>query len=310
MESTKNLTQRVGLTRKAKRNIYYFCIMALPILQFLVFYIYVNIESVLMAFSSYEVALGGYKQSFTIGNFKEAFALLKARPPLFKNSLILFFVQLFISYPLALLFSNYIYKKWAASGFFKTILFMPQLISGLVYGIIFSFLVTDCYKFISGDTMTLLDPNRENIARTTVIIFNVLMGFGVNVLLFSGSMSNINASVVESAHLDGANNIQEFVYITLPAIYGTFVQLFIVTLSGIFTNQMGLMALYQGKDNALATIGYYMYLQTLWSPGLTGDIGQILYPVLSAMGLMITVVVVPITLTTRKVLMKVGPSEN
>ena len=310
MESTNPATKRFGLTRNSKRNIYYFCIMALPILQFLIFYVYVNIDSVMMAFSSYEVALGGYNRAFTLGNFKEAFALLKARPALFGNSLIMFCVQMFISYPLALFFSNYIYKKWPASGFFKTILFMPQLISGLVYGIIYSFLVTDCYKFISGDTLTLLDPNRENMARTTVIVFNVLMSFGVNVLLFSGSMSNINVSVVESAHLDGANNFQEFVYITLPAIYGTFVQLFIVTLSGIFTNQMGLMALYQGKDNALSTIGYYMYLQTLWSPGLTGDVGQILYPVLSAMGLILTLVVVPITLTTRKVLMKVGPSEN
>ena len=303
MEHTSCTKNKITMTRKKKRNIYYFCIMALPILQFAIFYIYVNLDTILMAFSKYEVTLGGYKQTFTFDNFSEAFKLLQKRPALFENSLILFAVQLFISYPLALIFSNYIYKKWPASGFFKTILFMPQLISGLVYGIIFSFLVTDCYKFIFNDTLTLLEPNRENVARTTVIIFNVLMGFGVNVLLFSGSMSNINVSVVESAHLDGANNIQEFIYITIPAIYGTFVQLFIVTLSGIFTNQMGLMALYQGKDNALSTFGYYLYLQTLWSPGLTGDVGQILYPVLSAMGLMITVIVVPVTLMTRKILM-------
>lgn len=309
MENVKKATKGM-MTRRQKRNIYYFCIMALPILQFIIFYIYVNLESISMAFSKYTVALGGYKQTLTLENFAEAFKLLQRRPALFKNSFILFTVQVFISYPLALFFSNYIYKKWPASGFFKTILFMPQLISGLVYGIIFSFLVTDCYKFVFNDKLTLLDVNRENIARTTVIIFNVLMGFGVNVLLFSGSMSNINVSVVESAHLDGANNFQEFIYITFPSIYSTFAQLFVVTLSGIFTNQMGLMALYQGKDNALSTIGYYLYLQTLWSPGLTGDVGQILFPVLSAMGLMITVIVVPVTLTVRKLLAKYGPSDH
>jgi len=312
----KNNITTKQMSRQTKQNLYFFCIVALPILQFLIFYVYVNFDAVIMAFSKYELNAGvgtGFSKTLTLDNFAQAFEAIRKKPYLIGNSLTMFAVQLTVCYPLALLFSNYIYKKWWGAGFFKTVLFMPQLISGLVYGIIFSFLAGDCYTALTGDELGLLSLDREtlDIPRTTVILFNVIMNFGVNVLLFSGAMSNINVSIVESAHLDGANSIQEFIHITIPSIYGTFVQLFVVSIASIFTNQMCLMELYAGHAGGLATVGYFLFFEAKNSglvPEMTSGVYELLYPALSALGVTITAIVVPITILLRKALYKFGPS--
>ena len=154
-----------------------------------------------------------------------------------------------------------------------------------------------------------MNLNNIDVSRTTVLIINCLLGFGVNVLLFSGSMSGINESVVESAQLDGVNNMQEFLYITVPMVWPTVVQLLVVSVSAIFTDQMNLMTFYGDKAYELSTLGYFMYFQAAWSDVIPK--GTFLsYGALSAMSLMITAVVFPLTMLVRNLLNKYGPNTD
>ena len=301
--------ERVQLKRKTKRALFFWCMAALPLLQFLIFYVYVNFNNVILAFQHYELNENfTFDVSFTFGNFATAWNTVAEKPYLITNSLVKFVVLMLIQYPLALIFSNYIYKKWPGSGFFKTVLFMPQLISGLIYGLLFKYIVSDVYVALDPTAITgLLDLNNLATARTTVLVISCLMGFGVNVLLFSGSMSGINESIVESAQLDGVNNLQEFLYITLPMTWPTVVQLVVVSVSAIFTDQMNLMTFYGDKAYELSTLGYFMYFQAAWSDVIPK--GTFLsYGTLSALSLMITAVVFPLTLIVRKLMTKYGPS--
>ncbi|HBB05301.1 MAG TPA: ABC transporter permease, partial [Firmicutes bacterium] len=38
-----------------------------------------------------------------------------------------------------------------------------------------------------------------------MILFNIVMSFGVNVLLYANAMGNVNPALIESASLEGAN---------------------------------------------------------------------------------------------------------
>jgi len=300
------------LKRKTKRAIFFWLMAALPLLQFAIFYVYVNFNNIVFAFESYQLnELFTYDVSFTMGNFSTAWNVIADQPHLLTNSLVKFVVLVVIQYPFALIFSNYIYKKWPASGFFKTILFMPQLISGLIYGILFLYMATDLYGLIDPSRPGgLFDLKDLSTARTTVIIYCCLMSFGVNVLLFSGSMSGINESVVESAQLDGANTLQEFWYITIPLIWPTIVQLFVVSVSAIFTEQMNLMTFYGSRAGGLSTLGYYMYVQAQQADFTAKTVGGLNYSELAAMSLMTTVVVFPLTMVVRKIMTKCGPSTD
>ena len=61
-------------TRKQRRTVFYTLMFALPILQFLLFYLYVNFNSIIMAFQKkVEIEPIGYETSFTWEHVKNAF---------------------------------------------------------------------------------------------------------------------------------------------------------------------------------------------------------------------------------------------
>ncbi|MBR2375581.1 MAG: sugar ABC transporter permease, partial [Clostridia bacterium] len=299
--------------RKKNRGIFYACMVALPLLQFCVMYIYVNFNSILLSFQEYIPNVGklGYKVKFAkLSNYLKAWEEIERRTYMLKNSLLVFFCSTIVGIVLALIFSFYLYKNYLGSGLFKVVLFMPQIISGVVFALLFKYMVTDVYKELyemvtNKTTLGLFDDNDTRFP--TILFFNIWIGFGVNVMLFSGSMSGINESVVESAHLDGVNLIQEFWYITIPMIYPTLVTFIVVGLAGIFTNQAHLYTLFASSADTVSTYGYFMYVQTL-KADVTENINNMSYPELSAMGLMMTLVVFPLTVGVRKLLEKCGPS--
>ena len=73
---------------------------------------------------------------------------------------------------------------------------------------------------------------------------------------------------------------------------------------GIFTNQMNLFTFFdEYADPSLYTFGYYLFRGVKLAEYKD-------YPYLSAMGLLLTAVAVPLTLFVRWALTKFGPSKD
>lgn len=302
-------------SREKKRLAFYACFIALPLLQFCLFYIYTNFNSILLAFQTYipNANATGYRIEFAgFTNFVKAFQTIVENFFMIKNSFIMFLCSTLLGMTLALLMSFYLYKRFVAAGFFKVILFMPQIVSHVVFAMLFRYIVNDVYPWIvlqtTGENIWGLLVNPETRFPLTVF-FNLWVGFGVNVLLFHGAMEGINPSVVESAQLDGVNLAQEFWFITIPLIFPTFVTFLVLGLAGIFTNQMNLYSLYGAYAEELSTFGYFIYLNSSKSD-VVASVGYLSYSELSAVGLLLTLVVFPITFFTRKLLEKYGPSTD
>ena len=95
--------------------------------------------------------------------------------------------------------------------------------------------------------------------------------------------------------------MQELWYIVIPCIWPTFVTFMIVSIVGIFTNQMSLHTFFGvHAESKLYTFGYYLYKEVLIAE-------QFQYPYLSAMGMLLTAVAIPITLIARYLFNKLGP---
>lgn len=302
--------------RVRTRMIFYGIMIALPLLQWLVFYVGLNFNTLILAFQNWQYKTDGtlgYQVTFAgFDNFKVAFQFFKDANYMLKNSLILAFWKILIGTTLALIFSFYIYKKFFAAGVFKTLLFMPQMVSGLIFGLLFKYVANDLFVAIFGagqkGFMGLLDRSSE-ITHTVILIYDVFLSFGVNVLLFSGSMSAIDESVVESAKLDGANLLQEFVYITLPMIYPTIVSFFVIGLCHVVTDQMHLYSMFGNNAKEIGTIGYYLYLLAKQGSEIAQN-GYYSYAQLSAIAIVCTLVMVPTTLTIKKLMTKFGPTAD
>lgn len=298
-------------TRAAKGDmLFYVLMMAWPILQFCVFYIAVKFNSILYSFQRYDKLSRTF--TWTLDYVKSALKMMTSSPALvetMKMTLLFFLLFTGINTPLGLLFSYYISKKQFASGFFRVFLFLPSIICSvimvLIYGNFVDVALPEIVRVLTGKTVGGL-MSTKSTRFFAVMFYNLLVGFGVNVLMYSNAMSAISEEVVEAAHLDGATGLKEFWFITLPSIYPTLVTFLITALAGMFLNQYNLYSFFgSGEHFGLQTYGLYFYVQTLAADGSRAEYSQI-----SAIGLWLTFIALPLTYGVKFLLEKLGPSED
>ena len=315
------MKQLNGINKKKTYNlIFYICIVAIPVAQFLLCYVYVNAKMFLLGFQEYDYGFeSGRKAGYYLlsaphffDNFKAFFSSAFGNGENYalkyavKNSISVFFITYFISQTFALLFSFYIYKNRAGSSFFRVALFVPSVVSSIVMCLIFLYVgeeaIPGIIKMITGNQPVGWFSD-EKIRFPFLIFFAIFVGFGSHTLLYVGAMNGINDSIIEASKLDGANSFQEFVFVIFPMIFPNFITFTVASCAGIFTNQLNLFSIYGGGeiDYELYTMGYYLYNAT---KGAT----NVEYPAISAIGFVITCVTIPITFIVNKLLKKFGPS--
>lgn len=96
--------------RRFSEALFVYCAIALPLLQFIIFYVAVNINSIFLAFQSYDYGLGSYK-FLGFDNFAAFFGDIIHEPVLIisiRNSAIAYACTLFIAMPLGICFSFFV----------------------------------------------------------------------------------------------------------------------------------------------------------------------------------------------------------
>jgi ABC-type sugar transport system permease subunit len=281
-----------------------FCalVLAVPVAQFIIFYVVVNFNSIIMAFQKYE---NGAFVFNGLSNFKTMWEEIAHGATLdaLKNSVIVYLCSSLLGLTLSLVFSFYIYKKMPLSKTFRVFLYLPSILSSMVTVTVFKQLVEIGVKNVFSLQDGLL--SNPDTKMGTLIFFQLLMGFGTQILMYSGAMNGIDDSAVEAARLDGVNTFQEFFYITLPLIYPTIVTFLVVGMAGMFTNQLNLYAFYGNGGNLgreYWTIGFMLFQRVNTSKTMAE------YPLLSTYGISLTLIAAPMTLLFRKMLEKFGPS--
>ena len=142
-----------------------------------------------------------------------------------------------------------------------------------------------------------LHGNEQRAMFIVVIFYNLWVGFGTQVLLYSNAMEQINPSIIEAGQLDGAKPMREFFSIVLPEIIGTVLTFMIASIAAMFMNQANLFNFYGPWDGTYPlTLGYYMF--TLVQINSSGY-GYAWFPYASALGLCCTLVAIPLTILFR-----------
>ena len=303
---------RIGLRRSLP---FYSIMIAWPVLQFCVFYIGVNFNSILLAFKDYA---NDTDYTWSFNNFKVWLNFSDSTygayiPKAMVVSLKAYAISLMVGLPLGLFFSYYIFKKLPMSGFFRVVLFIPTIVSSIVLVSMYKMFVNNVvfdlaqrWGLVSLNADPFLDSLDTRFA--TMMVYNVFVSFGTSVLMYSNKMSTISPEIIESAQLDGAGALKEFFHIVFPMIFST-VSVFLITgIAGIFTNQINNFAFFPGKPNAeddTRTIGYLLYHRTRHA-------GQDdwLYPPIAALGILLTLIVLPLTFLARYCFERFGPSEE
>lgn len=310
MRSKKRLEKRKAKWQK-DGLLFYIVMAAFPVLQFCIFYIGVNANMIAKAFSAYDTQTGSYVFN-GLENFRRIIYDLKNNAVYvvsLKNSLLAYVLQTAISLPVSLLMSYYIFKKAPAHKLFRALLFLPSIISPMVLSTIFRIATDKVYPeivyMLTGEYVPGLLMGESGTVFSLALIYTIWTGFGVTTMMYRGAMDGVTPTMLEAASIDGAGEFVQFRKIILPMIFPT-VSVFLLTgVSGIFMNQLNLYNLFSSNlgDQMVKTFGYQFFLET--SKATLAD-----YPRLSAIGVMLSAVTIPVVLILRKLFNKMDPTEG
>ena len=282
--------------------------MIVPVISFLLFYVYVNIDSFIMAFQkpqSGKLIFAGFD------NFKWVIEKIKNGSTYeiddlnlaFKNTFITFGIQMMM-FVVGILVSYFIYKKIAGYQAFRIVFYLPTIISSVITSYFFIALMNS--EFVPNLLMNLFDldyemksPLADSDFANNMVLFNLIwLSFPANMILWGGTFARIPDSVIESAKLDGVSWVRELVQIILPMVWPTLVLLLTTSLAGVF-GATGNVFLLTGGQYGTQTVSNWMYqkVQLTTNPYTSDHLYRV-----SAMGLMLTVVSCAIAIVVRKVL--------
>ncbi len=289
-----------------KKNMFIISLIIVPLLQFAIFYLYVNFNSFVMAFQTIEEG----ETVFSLDNFRMLFDELGDSASTAMVSLRntgIFFVQGFITGIITgFVITYFLYKKIPLSGPFRILLFIPSLLSAVVVTTLFKNVVEIngpiayyMKKFMHLDSTPLL-LGEKKYALKTLLFYNIWFGIAGNMVLYMGAFNRIPKDVLEYAKLDGVGWVREMVQIVVPLMWPTIVTLITVQFTGIFGASGPIFLFTQGKHNTY-TIAYWLWEKVYLA--VNPDSPMLNYA--SAIGMFFTLVALPIVFGVRWLLGKV-----
>jgi raffinose/stachyose/melibiose transport system permease protein len=180
--------------------------------------------------------------------------------------------------------------------FHRTVIFFPVTVSALVIGFIWSLMYNKDYGLINF-FLRLMGLRRfiipwldnPNYILVTASVPVILQYIGLYMIMFMGAIKSIPEEILECAELDGCNDFQRSVHITLPMIYETFKVAVMVCVSGtmkIFDHILVLTNGGPGKSSqVLALYSYKISFDRMkLSYGATISIGILVLSVILTLG--------------------------
>ena len=297
------------INQKKKKGISYAKWGYIFILPFFVAYIAFTLIPQLMTFynSFFENYMNGLKHvgpNFVgFDNFVKLFSpdrsgtigMLKY----FGNTLILWVMgavpQVLIALLLAVFFTSY-RLNLKGQQFFKTVIYMPNLIMASAFSMLFFTL----FSPVGPVNQILLSSGRATIdflsikvsVRLLISLMNFLMWFGNTTILLMAGIQGIDQNMFEAAEIDGATSLQVFFRVTLPLLAPILVYTVITAMIGglqmfdvpqILTNAKGT------PDRTSMTMVMYLnnYLQTSKNYGMAGAVSVVLFIVSAVLSLFV-----------------------
>lgn len=290
METIKGPSKKIALfaNRREMRDTLIGYAFVLPfLLLFIIFTLYPIVRGFWISLHSWEL-VGTNIKFIGISNYQR---LLSDK--IFWSSLrhTLFFVVLSgpVLVVLGLLFALMLNRKIRGMGIFRTLYYLPNILSVAVVGLIFArVFAPDDGGLINAVLVQYgIEPIRwtidRNLAMPVVALTTVWWTVGFNTLVLLAGLQGIDESLYDAARVDGANNWQLFRHITIPSLRRpiTFVIVLQVIASFQVFGQVDVIT-QGGPSGATRTIVYYIYERSFdyWQLGYGSAMAFVLFIIL------------------------------
>ncbi len=308
-ELTKN--KSFFASRKARQTGFLIALVIVPLINFAVFWVFVNIKTIILTFFRFDVSVGAYEYiGFTryVSVFKQyVLGTIPANQNVYLNSLRAIVINLIIL-PIAFIAAYSFYKKIRFEKFFRVLFMFPSIISLVVLSMVYRYMfngefgpIAMMLEWISGTKTSWLSQDSDHLW-TLIYIYAIWTGLGTNVIMICGAMLRIPGDITDSCMVDGVSFWREAVQIVLPLVMPTIGIYFISILSSClsFTMQPMMIAKDVGVENKYLTMSWYIYRVTN-----AGSKDQMLQA--SVVGIVFSVLLMPFVIGARILANKVTP---
>ncbi|MFA5385145.1 MAG: sugar ABC transporter permease [Eubacteriales bacterium] len=173
---------------------------------------------------------------------------------------------------------------------FRGALFIPWVMPSMVTALMFRWLYNDFYGYvnymltkyhlIAQPVNLLADPQ---LAWTGVLLPIIWCNYPFVMLVFLAALQSIDKNLYEAAHIDGANRLQAFWFITFPGLIPAFVIVIILEIIWTFASfDLVFLLTRGGPADSTLTLSLYIYKQAFEAKllGYASALGAALFLIL------------------------------
>ena len=250
-------------------------LFSLPfIIVFCLFNLYPTLYTAILGFTDCK-GLGNTSWTFLVDEPFKNFQLVLNNPSFqiaLKNTLKIWIMNFIPQITLALLLTAWFTSqrnKLKGQGMFKVIFYMPNIITAASVAILFNAI----FGYPMGPANDLLQslgltdaPFNFSVSQTAaqwiVAFIQFWMWYGYTMIILISGVLGINPEIYEAAELDGANDFQMFMRITIPNLKTILLYTFITSMIGGLT-MYDIPKRYAngGPDNATLTANIFIFNQ-------------------------------------------------
>ena len=185
-----------------------------------------------------------------------------------KNNVMWAFAASFLQVPMALMMALILSKKIRGWKVFRTVYFLPQVISGIAIASMWSAVYNSEYGLLNGLLKLMgLDDAATNwlgnpkTAFPCVLIYG-LFYIGYYMVILMAGISSVDETYYEAARIDGANVFQMDFHITIPLIrYSIMTAVTLAAVFGLRTFEQIYLLTNGGPANRTSVLVLYLYNQ-------------------------------------------------
>lgn len=215
--------RRIRLTHLQKRNLWGFAFAVPALCLFALFSIYPIARTFFLSFFDYSVV--DPPRPVGLANYQQILG-----DPRFHSSLFNSFRYVIFTYVpvwvLALLLALALNTRIKARAFFRTIYFVPVVMSWVVVSVIWK-LIFHRNGLLNTMFLSPIGIGPQNwltdvqLAPDAIVILSIWKEVGFFMVVFLAGLQNIPSDFTEAARVDGSSSLQVFRYITLPLLQPT-----------------------------------------------------------------------------------------
>ena len=266
-QKTSLLTQKQRKWRQFRNN-WQLYLMLLPALVCLILFHYVPMYGVVIAFKDIRVGESLWEGTWVgLKHFQRLFSS-GLFSTIFKNTLVITFVQNFLLWPLPIMFAlvvhNCIHGKLRKTV--QTVSYLPHLMSSVV--------VVSIINLMCSEEAGILNILLGRLGMETIsfqgdakwflpvyFISEIWMTLGSNAVIYIAALSSVDPQLIEAAQIDGASKLQRIWHIDLPTIRPTIILLLIMSMGQVLALGYERILLMQNDLNLPVSeiIGTYVY---------------------------------------------------